>query len=426
MKNFILFATVLICISLTSCKDENWLTSQENELGKVVIKLDKTSIPQETYLLLASLSRSGYDSLKVSANISSLSTSNLTFNYVVPGNWQLKVWAFDQNGIPIYYGTTKIDVLPNVITKSNITLLPTGAVDITISCGANISVTDYAGNPIFVNNSGPSNFLGVYYPNVLFDGKKYKMWYSTLYTERQYDVRYAESTDGIYWSNMTNYPVLERGSAGSWDQYTVHSGPVIYENGIYTMYYVGDASKDGDSYIGAADSFDGIYWVKRNLPLIKIIGKRIAPNSLIKIGSTYYFYFSYTKLNTSQDVWGISVATSQDGSNWSIVKENILPLSETWEAPNPNGCSVIALDNKLLLMYGSLNNQAFGTATSIDGINWTKSSSNPVFTKDNTHNYWSSEVRYPYILRVGNSFRLYYTGIVNGKLAIGVGDLSIR
>src|SRR3989339_1836709 len=427
MKNFILAVSVLICITLVSCKDEAWLTSQENERGKVVISLDKTAIPQEAYLLVASLSRAGYDSIMVNSYISSLSTTNLTFNSVVPGTWQLKVWAFDQSGVTIYYGTTKIYVLQNVITKSDVTLLPTGAVDITVKWGSSFLVNDFSGNPIITtSNFSAANLNGVFSPFVRFDGYKYKMWYGKWYNDRSYDVEYAESIDGLRWNKIVSSPVLERGYSGAWDQYGVHAGPINYENGLYTMYYVGATSRDGDSYIGAADSYDGIYWVKRPSPLIKILGKRVAPNSLIKINSTYYLYFSYTNLNASQNVWGISVATSQDGGNWTVVTENILPMSESWEEPNPNGCSVIKYGSKFLLVYGSLGNLAFGTATSTDGISWTKSTGNPGFTKDNTYRYWSSEVRYPNILQIGNSYKLYYTGIVNGKLAIAVGDLTIK
>src|SRR3989339_143700 len=371
MKNFILAVSVLICITLVSCKDEAWLTSQENERGKVVISLDKTAIPQEAYLLVASLSRAGYDSIMVNSYISSLSTTNLTFNSVVPGTWQLKVWAFDQSGVTIYYGTTKIYVLQNVITKSDVTLLPTGAVDITVKWGSSFLVNDFSGNPIITtSNFSAANLNGVFSPFVRFDGYKYKMWYGKWYNDRSYDVEYAESIDGLRWNKIVSSPVLERGYSGAWDQYGVHAGPINYENGLYTMYYVGATSRDGDSYIGAADSYDGTYWVKRPSPLIKILGKR--------------------------------------------------------EAPNPNGCSVIKYGSKFLLVYGSLGNLAFGTATSTDGISWTKSTGNPVFTKDNTYRYWSSEVRYPNILQIGNSYKLYYTGIVNGKLAIAVGDLTIK
>jgi len=427
MKNLIIVVTIALIVFLLSCKDESKITSPDNVNGKVVVSLSKTSIPQEVFSLVASLSRTGYDSIKVNSTISSLSTANLMFNSVVPGTWQLKVWAFDNTGTMLYYGTTKIDVLASVITKSDITLLPTGAVDITINWGSSFLVNDFSGNPIITTtNFSLSNLSGVFFPIVRFEDGKYKMWYSKLYNDASYDIEYAESSDGLRWNKIVVNPVLERGYSGSWDQYGVSGGPVNYENGLYTMYYVGVGSRTGDSYIGAADSYDGKYWVKRPTPLIKILGKRVAPNSLIKINSTYFLYFSYTKLNTSSDIWGISVATSQDGANWTVVKENILPLSESWEGPNPNGVSVIKYGSKLLLVYGSLGNLAFGTATSVDGVSWTKSTNNPVFTKDNTYKNWSSEVRYPNILQIGNSYKLYYTGIVNGKLAIAVGDLTIK
>jgi predicted GH43/DUF377 family glycosyl hydrolase len=67
----------------------------------------------------------------------------------------------------------------------------------------------------------------------------------------------------------------------------------------------------------------------------------------------------------------------------------------------------------------------FGMATSTDGFHWTKSSSQPIFKPENTYNKWTAKIAYPYLMKLNNQYRLYYTGSYNGGLAIALATKAL-
>lgn len=77
-------------------------------------------------------------------------------------------------------------------------------------------------------------------PRVSFDGIDYHMWYAGggLFTWR---IGYAKSPDGVTWTKDTHNPVLNVGSAGSWDDYYVAHPSVVFDTAAstYKMWYMG-------------------------------------------------------------------------------------------------------------------------------------------------------------------------------------------
>jgi hypothetical protein len=105
-------------------------------------------------------------------------------------------------------------------------------------------------------------------PFVLFDEKKYKMWYCSgtewrvceTGPEPIYTVFYAESGDGIDWKPL-NKPVIEY----KFDGEVVSAPWVIKTHNGYSMWYStrGSAIKQDKSFeIGYAESTDGIRWTR--------------------------------------------------------------------------------------------------------------------------------------------------------------------
>ena len=105
----------------------------------------------------------------------------------------------------------------------------------------------YGSNPIISGTAGSWDEQGVLGARVLFDGEKYRMWYSGQDTGK---IGYATSTDGISWQKSANNPVLSTGFSGEWDDQNVYFPHVIYSDGNYKMWYGG--SHNGFLAIGYA------------------------------------------------------------------------------------------------------------------------------------------------------------------------------
>ncbi len=101
---------------------------------------------------------------------------------------------------------------------------------------------------------------------IIFDEEKWRVWYgggSTFDTEdsRQYpryNIRYAESPDGIHLSNDFRTCIDMNG-----DEYRVGRPYVIKNNGIYKMFYSAATKKDGYR-LAYAESPDGITWTRKD------------------------------------------------------------------------------------------------------------------------------------------------------------------
>lgn len=126
---------------------------------------------------------------------------------------------------------------------------------------------------------------GVLEPCVLYDAKEkiYRMWYAGVGTKTDdiltFRIGYATSADGLDWKRHAE-PVFDRGGAGSWEEVCAsHPHGVADPKGGYHLFYY--ASKLSDwrdgiemqkGHIGHAWSADGITW-ERN-PANPIVSPR--------------------------------------------------------------------------------------------------------------------------------------------------------
>ncbi len=106
----------------------------------------------------------------------------------------------------------------------------------------------------------------------------------------------SPSNIGLYSSNdyktwsLVQDNVLTVGGAGTWDDAAIANHAVWYENGTYHILY--EARRIVTVYkIGYANSTDGITWTKYpDNPVISTTGSRNGPDSVYKIGSTYWAF----------------------------------------------------------------------------------------------------------------------------------------
>jgi len=150
----------------------------------------------------------------------------------------------------------------------------------------------------------------------------------------------------------------------------------------------------GSGSINHATSPDGVDWTldSENNPLSGITSNNGVP-SVWKEGATWHMLF---RMDPGDD-YGIGYASSSDGITWSPDESNpVLTGDESeWDDNarlDPWG--VIKIGSTYYLYYSTVSvppNRATGIATSTDLINWTKDDNNPIF---DDHRYCIWVIKY--------------------------------
>lgn len=157
-------------------------------------------------------------------------------------------------------------------------------------------------------------------PAVIYDGVgDWKMWFDALNGALVWDkLGYATSTDGDTWTKYGS--ILNRGSAGAWDDGFMHHPAVVKHNGIYYMFYAGAHASNQPYQIGLATSSNGIDWTKE--PSNPVISQGasgewddayVRPSCPVLINGIWYMYYWAMDGAT----FAIGLATSTDLIHWT-------------------------------------------------------------------------------------------------------------
>jgi predicted GH43/DUF377 family glycosyl hydrolase len=424
----LVFSSVLVFLFFSSCTQDSITTPPIDSVkyGSVLFKIDKENAPSNVTIVTAKLSRSGYTTISSSLNILTDTSASLQLTNIAVGTWNLIVEAFNNQNTVVYRGETQVSVLENLVSQVSLILNPVssgvGSISIFVTWGSNVNPTsnwiDYLSNPILQTIFNNSSNSGVYQPFVLFDGAIYHMWFEDVFANGATEIYYASSVNGLQWTRNNASPVFTRGALGSWDSHSVQPGAVIKDGNYFKMYYFGNSSESLAYKIGFATSIDGITWEKYPNPILGAISNEnnVASSSVVKIDSNYYMY--YSKFSP----YRIFLAISNDGVNWTPYgNAPVLSANQSWEGAGIYEASVIYEMNLFKMVYMNSTGKAFGYATSTDGKNWQKSSTNPIFKTNNTANGWANyQIAYPCLVRSSEELRIYYSGGTSSVYKVGV------
>jgi predicted GH43/DUF377 family glycosyl hydrolase len=425
----LIISSYLLILLFISC-EQNQPTSpaiDDPQSGKLFLKIDSENAPESVVWIEAFLTRQGYDTISNTMNLLSDSTADLLLENIQAGEWHLQVDAKDSVEVVLYSGSTDVQIFAGFTTQVNLVLEPTGAgtgnVYIWVTWGSTLpgNWTDYTGNPIFSPSGVYWDYSGISQPKIIIIDNLYKMYFTAQGSPYSGYIGLAHSSDGISWTKTVSDPVLSPGEYGSWDETAVAAATVIKDEVEYKMYYHGWSIPDGPWHIGLATSPDGINWLKHPYPVLYALTGweyQIGPSCIIKINGVYYLYY----LGRNSPVVKVGLATSSDGINWTRHPTNpILIADQSWEGNGVYYANVFEQNDQFEMIYMNATGTGFGKATSPDGINWTKNSSNPFFTKDQTFNNWADyKIAYPFYIKIDNKDRVYYTGFPSsGPYKIG-------
>lgn len=149
--------------------------------------------------------------------------------------------------------------------------------------------------------------------SVMFDGGMYKVWYSG-YDGAHWRVLYSTSPDGFVWTKQGI--AIDIGPLGSYDDDYAMAPSVLKNNftGTYEMWYVGQSTTSFGWRILYANSIDGITWQKQGVVISKTPSRSVAhPNVHLDSNGVRRMWFS----EYDQTHWRIGQALSNDGVNWN-------------------------------------------------------------------------------------------------------------
>lgn len=212
-------------------------------------------------------------------------------------------------------------------------------------------------NPVLaVGEPGSWDEKKAWAPAVLYNPPLWQMWYVGYSDATGSQIGYATSQDGIHWEKYAGNPVLSPGIFDEWESYGVNAPFVMFEDGIYHMWY----SSDPDGSIGYAASADGIHWERhpRN-PVIESWGgdpencspvKYVSP-TVVHLGEYHMWYQEGESCRGGISTYLVVHSTSPDRVTWSD-PELAYGIGTVWNAHYP---TVISHHNGLLKQMWYVN-----------------------------------------------------------------------
>ena len=274
-------------------------------------------------------------------------------------------------------------------------------------------------NPIFADSVLNWNTGGAFAPCVLFDDTLYRMWYMG-YDGISIRIGYATSTDGLNWSPYENNPVLDLGSPGSWDETWVLYPYVLSNDSIFQMWYSGIQGEIGTAgyreRIGYATSLDGISWTKSKDNPVLDVGVSgqwddhgIDVGSVLFDGENYHLWYGGYRNDFTVRTGS---ATSPDGIHWSRYEKNPVLNTGDWDYKRIHQARVIFDGNIYHMFYGGGDYFLWriGYAVSTDGLKWTKFENNPILNIGSGESWESRFVAVPSVMLQDSLFRMWYVG----------------
>jgi hypothetical protein len=276
-------------------------------------------------------------------------------------------------------------------------------------------VRDSPGPVLSLGDPGAFDDAHLFAPCVTFDSARarYRMWYCGsrgAVNARVFRLGHATSNDGVRFTRSPA-PVFEMPEP---TLSILTPAMLTQPDGTLSMWFsCADLTKRADPLhtLRRITTADGMRWSAPSPPLLDNV---YSPTIVRELDGTYRMWY----VDPSRRPWVCRHASSADGLRWVVRDEPVLRPDQSWEIDAIFYPTVLKLDaNAYAMWYGSYwanhggsdLKTALGFATSTDGIRWTKSPHNPVYTPDASRSFESHFTTSQSILRLPDgTLRMWY------------------
>ena len=261
----------------------------------------------------------------------------------------------------------------------------------------------FDGNPIIpLGTNGEFDSVRNGAPSIIKKDSNYYMWYEG-HNGSLWRIGMATSTDGKSWTK--NGPIIIDNSSDV-GRPNLHDPSVIYDNGMYKMWYVSSTPSVNEMHINYTTSEDGIHW---STPVISVLSsslpwdsnKGVSTPSVLHINNKYQLWYAG---NGNGDVWVLGYAESDDGQNWV---KNSSPVLLNGHSISDSSPSVIYRNNVYEMWYtGPIS---IYHVYSLNGIEWYDDSDNPALSPG--VGFDNRRVGGQFVINDSGLDKMWYTGV---------------
>jgi sucrose-6-phosphate hydrolase SacC (GH32 family) len=204
-------------------------------------------------------------------------------------------------------------------------------------------------------------------------------------------------------------PLFSGTGAETWDKFIRERGFILFEDGIYKMWYTGYNGDDNSTkYLGYATSDDGIKWTR--YPKNPIFDKKWTEDMFVMKYEGIYYMYAEGKNDVAHTL------TSANGIDWKEQGDLIILTEKGDTIPGPYGTPSVLIENGRWYLFYERNDEAIWLATSSDRRTWKNVRDEPVLKKG-PGEYDSGALAANQVIKYKGKYYMYYHGSSNAGWA---------
>jgi beta-xylosidase len=290
----------------------------------------------------------------------------------------------------------------------------------------------------FRKNPSSPLLLGHTEPDVIKVGSTFYMYYRNDGTSKP-SISVASSSDGLQWQERGT--VLTASSSG-FDSAEVIAPSVLYDNGVYYLYYESDdASQIGQRRVGVATSTSPIGPFTKNGVVLDYSGgwegTIVGTPAIAKSSINNKYYLFYHGYSSGSDRIGVAYSTSPTGPFTKEPNNPILDIgpSGSWDDNKvaPSSAYFDGASNTMIVFYEGFDGVqvpivhwrigiADGSINPLDGRIKSlvrRTGANPIIDLGVSGSWDDATVQLPSAIKMGTEMWVYYSGNDGSAFRLG-------